>query len=403
MSRLCLIVAVALLAACTGPTKQGKLARASAHQRMDAVNADLAAQQAMQQFEVGQLDAALETINSAVARYDDNASYHLLRGRILIEQHQLDAACKALARSVEIDSKVAEPHYFLGVLHQRWSEDEQALICYQKAMDCSPTHPQFLLATAETLVALGQLDDAIALLERAGKEFQHQPSVTALLGHIHLRNGNPAEAAKFLADSRLLGNDDAEVLTLLATAQFNAGDYANCLNTIAQLEESEKLSPTFQRLKGKCLSATGREIQGRDICLQVTRQTPDDAGAWVDLGFIAWQMGDYARVAKCGKKIRELAPELSEGPLFEGVVAMRLGDEEKGRELLAAARSDNCAEGIDSLLQMYTKSAKLKAKRAIVPNTAAKTVEGGNEQHPEKLAEGSQPIVGVTQDFPLAP
>ena len=397
------IVAVSVLAGCGGPTKQGKIARANAHQRMDVVNADLAAQQAMQQFEVGQLKAALETIDSAIARFDENAKYHLLRGRVLIEQHRLDSARKSLVRSIELDPDVAESHYFLGVLHQRWSEDTLALECYKKAMEHNPTHPQFLLAAAESYVALGQLDEGIELLRTAGKEFQHQPSITALLGHIHLRKGNPKEASKYLADSRLLGNDDSEVLTLLASAQFNAGEYANCLHTIAQLQESNELSHTFQRLKGKCLSATGRQIQGRDICLKVTRQTPDDTGAWIDLGFIAWDMGDYERVALCGKKISELSPENIEGPLFEGIVAMRSGDAIRGERLLAMAQSDNTTDGLDLLIQSYAKVAKLRAESAITQNMTANSVEGDAEQHPIGLVEGSQPIVGVTQDSPLAP
>lgn len=358
MKRLILIIGVVFLAGCAGPTKSGKIARANAYERMDIVNANLAAQQSRQQFEVGQLKAALETIDAAIARYDNNAAYHLLRGRILIEQHRLDAASKSLTRSAELDPKVAEPHYFQGVLHQRWSEDAKALVSYKKAMECNATHPQFLLAAAETHVALGQLDEAIELLELAGKEFQHQPSVAALLGHIHMLNGMPKKAAEYLADSRLLGNDDEEVLTLLATAQFNAGEYTNCLFTLSQIQDHGDLSFSFQRLKGKCLSATGRHIQGRDICLKVTRQTPDDAGAWVDLGFIAWEMGDYKRVAMCGKKISELAPEYSEGPLFEGIVALREGDVHNGMQLLAQAQSDNTIDGIDSLLQYYGKSTK---------------------------------------------
>lgn len=402
MNRYVLLLGVSILAGCGGPTKQGKIARVNAHQRMDTVNADLAAQQAMQQFEVGQLEAAIETIDAAIARFEENAEYHLLRGRILMEQHRLDASRKSFERSIEINSTIAEPHYFLGVLHQRWSEDLRALSCYENAMKCNGTHPQYLLATAETHVAIGQLDEAICLLQNAGKEFQHQPSLTALLGHIHLRKGNAKEAASYFADSRLLGNDDKEVLTLLATAQFRSGLYAECLLTIAQLEEGGELSFAFQRLKGKSLASTGRTIQGRDICLQVTRQTPDDAGAWVDLGYIAWKMGDYERVAYCGKQITELAPSLREGPLFEGIVAMRESDFERGEMLLAKAKSDNTIVLLDALLQKHEKRAKMRTESPITQNMTANSVEGDVVQHPVEQTQ-SQPIVGVTQDSPLAP
>ncbi len=403
MNRLIVMLGVVLLTGCAGPTKSGKVARVNAHNRMDIVNANLAAQHAMQQFEVGQLKAAIETIDAAIARFDSNAAYHLLRGRILIEQHRLDAADKALNRSIELDPTIAEPHYFLGILHQRWSDDASALASYKKAMECNVTHPQFLLAAAESHVALGELEEAIVLLETSGKEFQHQPSVAALLGHIHLRNGNPKEAAKFLSNSRLLGNDDGEVLTLLSTAQFNAGEYAECLTTLAQLEQSVELSYTFQRLRGKCLAATGRKIQGRDICLKVTRQTPDDAGAWVDLGYIAWDMEDYNRVALCGKKISQLSSELNEGPLFEGIAALRLGDIINGKKFLSIAQSYNTFDGLDSLLRMYAKSAKFRAETPIAPNMTANSAEGEVEQQSHGQAERSQPIVSVTQDSPLVP
>ncbi|MGY8752664.1 MAG: hypothetical protein ACKVIO_02095, partial [Phycisphaerales bacterium] len=81
MKRCFILLGLCLCVGCGGPTKQGKIARVNAHNRMDAVNADLAAQQAMQQFEVGQLKAALGTIDAAIARYEGNAEYHLLRGR----------------------------------------------------------------------------------------------------------------------------------------------------------------------------------------------------------------------------------------------------------------------------------------------------------------------------------
>ncbi len=99
MKRFTIIAGIILLCiGCGGPTKAGLEARANAHMRMDSVNADLAAQQAKQQFEVGQLDKAIETINAAIARYNKNGKYHLLRGRILLEQHRLDAAFYALSQ-----------------------------------------------------------------------------------------------------------------------------------------------------------------------------------------------------------------------------------------------------------------------------------------------------------------
>ncbi|MDP7005303.1 MAG: hypothetical protein QF718_03735 [Phycisphaerales bacterium] len=389
---------------CGGPTKAGLEARANAHKRMDSVNADLGAQQARQQFEVGQLDKAFDTINAAIARYDEKGNYHLLRGRILLEQHRLDAAFRALTKATVYASELAEPHYFLGVLHQRWGEDEKALEEYKLAMENDSTHPQYLLATAETHVALSQHEEAIELLTNSNQEFQHHPSVSSLLGQIYLSQGQPDVAAAWFEDSRLLGSDSVEVLASLATTQFQAGSYADCLHSLTMIAlDQDTLSPTLNRMRGKCLVATGRHIEGRDICLKVTRETPDDAGAWIDLGYIAWKMEDYNRLSVCGLQVSQLAPSLPEGALFEGIAAIHSGNELLAKEKLAYLQSDNDILGVDELLKLYAKYTKIAAETPITPNVTAKKVEDGAEQHPEKLVEGSQPIVGVTHDSPLAP
>jgi predicted negative regulator of RcsB-dependent stress response len=405
VKRIALVVtATFLFIGCGGPTKAGLEARAKAHERMDSVNADLAAQQAKQQFEVGQLDRAIETINAAIARYSANGHYHLLRGRILLEQHRLDAAFHALTEATVHTPDLAEPHYFLGVLHQRWGEDDKALESYKRAMQKDSTHPQYLLATAETHVALQQYDEAIEMLTTTSHEFQHHPSVASLLGQIYLATGQPELATTWFEDSRLLGGHSTESLTALATTQFQSGMYAECLHSLALLEgEQESLSLTFLRIKGKCLSATGRQIEGRDICLMVTRETPDIAGAWVDLGYIAWQMGDYSRLGVCGAKISLLDASLPEGALFEGIAAMHAGNDFLAKEKLLSLRSDNTIHGLEELLNTYAKSTKSESETANIPNMPLETAEGSIEPHDQELESESQPIASVPSVSPEAP
>ena len=388
MNRLIAIVCLLVfLSGCGGPTKSGLEARANAHRRMDSVNADLAAQQAKQQFEVGQLDKAIETINAAIARYSENGNYHLLRGRILLEQHRLDAAFHALTKATTLTPQLPEPHYFLGTLHQRWGEDEKALAEYKQAMEKDTSHPQYFLATAETHVALEQYDTAIDLLTSSSQEFQHHPSVSLLLGQIHLTLGQSEEAAKWFEDSRMLGSENPDVLTSIVTAHFNAGNYAECLHALALLDDKEELlSTTMCRIKGKCLNATGRPIEGRDLCLLVTRQTPDDSGSWIDLGYISWDMGDYKRLGVCGSKISQLSPELPEGPLFEGIAAVHSGDQVKANKMLSLLGSDNSIHGIDTLLRMVGKNTKNGQESVNTPNMHTNSAEGETEQQAPKLA-----------------
>ncbi len=368
---------------------------------MDAVNADLAAQQAKQQFEVGQLDKAIVTINAAIGRYNENGEYHLLRGRILLELHRLDASFHSLTQATIHSPELAEPHYFLGVLHQRWGEDEKAILAYKQAMKNDSTHPQYLLATAETHVALQQFDEAIALLTTSNQEFQHHPSVSSLLGQIYLTSGQPEIAAKWFEDSRMLGSNSTEALTSLVAAQFQAGLYADCIQSLSLLEhEEEQLSTTMQRVRAKCLSATGQSIKGRDICLMVTRETPNDTGAWIDLGFISWEMGDYKRLGECGAKISKLDPSLPEAALFEGIAAIHEGNETLANQKLALLESDNTIHGIDELIQSYAKHTKIGSETPIHLDMPIKTADGMGEQHPTSAIREDHPLASADSDSP---
>ena len=399
------LLLVILCAGCAGPTKVGTQARIEAHQRMDVMNANLAAQQAKQQFEVGQLDAAIETIDAAIDRFNETAKYHLLRGRILLELHQLDAALQSLETASELAPDSAEPHYFLGVLYQRWSEDDSAIEAYKVAMINDPSHPQYFMAVAETYVALGQFDEALQFLLESGKEFQHQHSVPALIGQIYLLQGDPENAAKYLSDSRLLGNDGSEILTSLAMAEFDAAMYARCLMTLQQLEESsEDLPPIYQRMRGKCLFATGRVQQGRDVCLVVTRATPEEAGAWLDLGYIAWHMGDYGRLGHCGERLKQLEPGRAEGALFQGIAALHAGNDELAQATLSSVQSHNVFEGLDAVVEsIFAKRRETAVETAIRPNMVSEFAEGGSERHQEDEADVSHPLVGVSPQSEHAP
>jgi len=134
--------------------------------------------------------------------------------------------------------------------------------------------------------------------------------------------------------------------------------------------------------------------------LSVTRETPQDADAWIDLGFIAWKMGDYRRLHMCGNEISKLAPSAVEGPLFIGKAAQHAGNSDLAADSLALAAS---LSQNDELASWITASARqTNGKSATVlqeaPNMPAKTAEKGIEEPILGLVEGNEPLVTVPQN-----
>ena len=130
---------------------------------------------------------------------------------------------------------------------------------------------------------------------------------------------------------------------------------------------------------------------------------PDDAGAWSDLGYIAWKMGDYKRLGRCGEKISQLDSTQAEGPLFEGIAAIHAGNVELANSKLESMKSDNTFPGVTELIEIYAKSTKLGAETALRLDMKVKTAEGSIEQHFQGLDEGSQPVASVSSEFPDVP
>lgn len=388
MRRLAAIATCMLLAvACSGPTRTGLQAREEAHGRMNSVNAELAAQQAKQHYEVGQFEKALTIIDGSIDRYPDNTNFHMLRGRILLEMHRLDEARASLESAATQDETTAEPWYLMGVVHQRWSDDEAALEAYTHSMDRDPTHPQYLLAAAESLAAVDRVDAAITLLEEKRDHFEHHPAVPALLGQLYLRQGSANQAASLLDEARMLNTSDSILLEDVAVAHWRAGQFAQCLWVLQELEaDSGELRSVHKRLRGVCLAATGSQVPGRDLCLEVTRQTPDDPEAWADLGLISWQMGDYRRVAECGLRLSELAPGHRYEPLFRGVAALEAGNRDEALQWLQKAAVPGMESAIDRLIG-----------RMEAPETAEISIEAPRIEP----AEGSRPVATVLEIFSL--
>jgi tetratricopeptide (TPR) repeat protein len=253
-----------ILVGCGGPTNVGLEARKDAYARIDKVNTQIGYSQARQAFETGQLREALELIVEAVDRYPQAAEYNLLHGRVLIELHRLDEARSALEAAIAVNEQQAEAYYFLGIIYQRWSEDEQAYDHYKKACAIDVGRPQYLLATAETLVSLRRYDEADALVHANLRSFEHHPSFRHLLGQIAQLRGDQSVAARLYEEASILQPDNAQLLEELACAQFAAEEFSGCLGTLQILAARQhEFNAQLNLLNARCLVHTNQMLDAR--------------------------------------------------------------------------------------------------------------------------------------------
>ena len=342
---LVVIIFTANLVACYGPgTTRGKLNRDNARARVDTFNSQLAYDQAIQAFRTGQFKKAMRQIDGALKLTPDVPEFYILMGRVFMETHLLEQANDAFTKAIELNPNSADAHYYQGIVYQRWSNDQSAYEYYARAHELDNSTVQFVLAAAESLIALSKFDEAQLFIESKMDYFEHNASMRQLLGQIALLMGNAADAAQIFAEARLLNPDDEMLLEELAHAQYVAGLYGKCYDSVKQFQRMKNgLTLESKQLEARCLVALGRTTEARNLYLELTRSDPSNTELWIEFGSLAWEIGDYRKTALCSVRIVALAPHRYEGYMLKGIYEREKGNLNQAASLLrqsAALSSD---------------------------------------------------------------
>lgn len=280
-------------------------------------------QMANQAFLASDLPKALKHIEYALELNPPVVKSHILKGRVLFEMSNLEAAAIAFRRAEELDSKNIDAWYYQGLLAERLDRKEEALRRYVGAATLDQTNPQYTIAASELLVALDQTDAAEELLTQGLTKFEHSPGIRQTLGHIALLKDNPEQAAKLFAEARLLDPEDDRILEDLAGAQILTGKFAQAESNLAHLlnDKAHANRRDLLRLRAKCLVQINRPVECRDILLKLTQTNEGSADfeAWSELGRVSVELRDFSRVREAAGRCIGIDPTRPEGYVLRGL------------------------------------------------------------------------------------
>jgi tetratricopeptide (TPR) repeat protein len=355
-------VAAAMLLACCGALVgcqgHGSYTEAFRQESMDKMARMKSAttfDMAQQQFFAGDLDKALDSIEQAISLAPDVAKLHTLRGRILIEMGRLEAAAQALNDSIERDDSIADPHYYMGIVMERFTQMERASEFYAKAAELDPTNPQYVIAQAEMLIALERLNDAWALLDTSRGTFRHNAGVRQTLGHIAMMQGEIERAIELFDEACLLAPEEPALVEDLARAQIAGGRFAEAENSLARLlaRESSADRRDLEHLRASCLLRLGRPVEAREIYRRLSR---DDRGsadfaAWMGLAKVSVTLDEPLQLRAAANRMIAIAPSRHEGHLMLALFQRETGNIEGAVASLSRARQRTQSDPEPALLQ----------------------------------------------------
>ena len=189
MRRLQLILLMAALVAVSGCQSRHSKHKAEATERWNSARLKINMNLGQQQFESGELDKAVATVGNALIMTPDYLPGHLLLGQIYLEKDQGERAAESFTKCLEMDPEHAGANYHLGRLFERWNDADQALEHYEKAFAKRPEHTPYLLAVVETLLSLGQSDQALNLLVENRHLVRRDGALNMVAGEIYTGRG----------------------------------------------------------------------------------------------------------------------------------------------------------------------------------------------------------------------
>mgnify|MGYP005844823659 CR=1 FL=1 len=326
---LALSLAAAAVLAVTGCKTQSNHEKNvnAAKDRYLELRSGLMLQMAQQQFDTGDIDLAEKNTKDALTVDPSNPRLLVLAARIAIERGQLERAYHLLNLAIEKDPKATDPHYYQGIVHQRWQQYEKAHAAYQKAYDIRPDNAGYLMAMAEMLVAMNKADEALALLEDKLVYFDQHSGLRVAVGQLYQARGDYAKAASFFEQASLLRPEDLKLKEDLALAWIAGGSNDKAVTLLRELLEHAdyKDRTDLRRALAGVYLHQKRNHDARDLFMQITRAEPTAIEDWLRLAQTNWALKDLGGTIIAANRVMTLDPQRHEGYLLAGMVWQKRG------------------------------------------------------------------------------
>jgi Flp pilus assembly protein TadD len=348
------LVGLIALGSCKAQGDYTRAAEEEARASMNALRAGTDYDQALRQLKTGDLDRALKTIDRCISRVPGVDKSILLRAKVLIELGELSKAFAAL------DGKVSPGDYqfpyLRGIVEEQRGEFEAALNEYGVALLLSPGRPEIILAMAEVMVPLGQIDGARALLDVEDGQLASHPGFRQSLGHLSMLQGDLQGAEALFLEASLLKPRDPVILEDLARARVALAKFDEALDTLMHLKALPDAND-LRHLEAHCLVQTRHPVEARALLMTLTADpaSPHGYELWKLLADTALMLEDDRLLRSAADRLLQAGPMRPEGYVILALWKRRSGDLEGAlqsvRQAVTRAGDDPAPKQLEELLQ----------------------------------------------------
>jgi len=333
LSTLALLTVMLSQSGCTMHAQR----REQAEQHWNQMRTDVKHQLAKQQFQRGQIETAIDTVNEAIAIDSSSADPFLLLAHCYMEQGKLASARRAVARAQRCDPQSPTAEYTLGMIAERTDRTEDALTHYRRARSLNNSIADYLVAEAECLAAGGNPEEALALVSENIGRFDSDGTLEMLLGQICLLVGDKETAVHHLrlaiersGCSTTLSDDPSVCDTLVEEYGKLLSETARYAEAVALLRPYIESHPDAPPSVVAALCAahlnTHRTDEAKRLLRDEVRRRPNNTRCWMLLARACMETEDYMTARRCANRLERLVPGSAQVHLLHGFVCWKQED-----------------------------------------------------------------------------
>jgi len=359
---------MSLLTGCQGRFEPSRLLkmhfaeqrREDAQARWDNVRGGVRLQVARQHLEAGRLDEAEKHLMQARSLAPRDPRVFMLLARVKLEQGKLAEARQAISAAQALPAGDAEVEYVAGLICERYGEMDRALVCYERAAEKAPNAPEYVLALAETLVALDRPMNALELIENRLNDFDSCIPMRMLASRLGRWLGLRNPAARHAREALRMGGEDPRLAEEAGLILGWAGHHAEAIEALEPLLSG----PSPSSDAAVATYSTGVEAHSAGP----SRRSPPPDSILPSPSLRLTLATAYLNVNQPEEAMRVLEPVLVRSgpdgtqdmggrfasPLFAGLSAPCL----YARSALAAGRPDLAAEALAEAHRRYAATAE---------------------------------------------
>jgi arylsulfatase A-like enzyme/Tfp pilus assembly protein PilF len=244
---------------------------------------------------------ALDEAEAILARDPQNPFAHFTLASLAYRSGRLEMAGRAFARTLEIDAdRPGIRHYYGRLLREMGRLEDSERQLRMAVEQTTPDDARTRVNLAETLIALGKLDEAGALIQAALAKEPLHTEAQGSMGRLLVARGQPREAVAHL--EKAAKGREAEPWIELAGVYIMLGEGGPARQAAGEALARSPRHPWALAVEGHALVLEGRRGEGLAVLRRALNLRPRRPDVWMTLARAFEAAGDATTAAHCRRE-----------------------------------------------------------------------------------------------------